>query len=171
MPLFLYHIELHQTLPSHPCPCLLPLVSFIDCVATKERPQTVPMHHTLQTILNFLSRRQYVQVRPLTPPPQQPRCPGAHDKSSKDTGHTQDQVQSFFWTTAQQGNTFVPGKESKQSRTKRAKKAIEAIDRHFFNPAVPQQQGHGAGARDSTHNGTSRDLNGISQQFSGYTHY
>lgn len=63
---------------------------------------------------------------------------------SRDTGLAQDRVQSFLWNITQQGNTFVPGKESKRGRAKRVKKTIQAVDHQFPNPHVAHQQGHGA---------------------------
>lgn len=78
----------------------------------------------------------------------------------RDTGRAQDRVQSFLWDTTQQGTTFVPGKESKQSRANRINTTIQAVDHHFSSPSVTQQ--------GAAHNAASPDLNGVGQQFAGY---
>lgn len=53
--------------------------------------------------------------------------------------------QSFFWDeTEQSGNTYVPGKETKQSRAKRAsrvKKAIRSCDEQFHNTSSASSNG------------------------------
>ncbi|KAH8768928.1 hypothetical protein F5883DRAFT_643601 [Diaporthe sp. PMI_573] len=82
--------------------------------------------------------------------------------SSRDAGHAQDQY-LWDWDTAQQGETFVPGKESKHSRAKRVKKAISAVDHHFSNPSATQQQGHEA--QNAPQHGANADLNSVGQQF------
>lgn len=82
-------------------------------------------------------------------------------------GYSQDRVQSFLWRTSQQGDTFVPGKESRQGRANRVNSAIQAIHNHFPNPSVAQQQGHSSGAQGTSRNRTNADLNGVGQQFYG----
>ncbi|KAH8768927.1 hypothetical protein F5883DRAFT_643600 [Diaporthe sp. PMI_573] len=113
------------------------------------------------------------------------KCPGVlafQTNPSGDTGLAQDRVQSFLWNITQQGNTFVPGKESKRGRAKRVKKTIQAVDHQFPNPHVAHQQGHGAEMpvvsgvnttehQCAVHNGTTANLNGVGQQLHGYTRH
>ncbi|KAK2610120.1 hypothetical protein N8I77_003575 [Diaporthe amygdali] len=79
--------------------------------------------------------------------------------ADRDADLGQEQVHSYLWDTAQQGDTFILGKESKRSRTKRAKKAIKAVDHQFSNPSSAQQQGQG------THHNA--DLDSVGYQFRG----
>lgn len=79
---------------------------------------------------------------------------------SGDKSSAQDRVQSYLWGTTQQGNTFVPGQETRQDRANRVNTTIQAVDRHFPGPYVAQQG-----------NGASADLNGVGQQFHTYTRH
>lgn len=102
---------------------------------------------------------------------------------SGDADLAQNRVQSFLWGTTQPGDTYVPGKESKQSRSKRVKKVIQGIGEQFPNPHPPHGQAQGgqssgpsnATANAAEHhytycNGTTADLNGVGQQFQDYGH-
>lgn len=80
---------------------------------------------------------------------------------SGDRGYTQDRVQSYLWGITQQGTTFVPGKESQESRTNRVNTTMKAVDHHFSSPSAAQQ--------GAIHYGATSDLNGVGQQFHGYT--
>ncbi|KAG8163127.1 hypothetical protein KVR01_007605 [Diaporthe batatas] len=100
--------------------------------------------------------------------------------SNGTSSHTQGQTQSYPWTTTHQGNTFVPGRESRQSRANRVNAMIQAVDLHFPNQYIvtAQQQSHeaqaGAQAQaqggGTTHNRADTDLNGVGQQFHGSSH-
>lgn len=101
---------------------------------------------------------------------------------SRDTCPSWGRVQSFLWDTTQQGETFVPGRESTQSRAERVKTTIQAVDHQFSNSSVAQHQGQGtrapvgsgattAQSQDAHHNARTADLNGVGQQFHGYAHH
>lgn len=71
-------------------------------------------------------------------------------------------VQSPLLDQTQQGHTYVPGKESKQSRAERVKKAIQSVEEKF--PNTPSAQDH------PSHSDMTEDLNGVGQQFQDYDH-
>lgn len=74
-----------------------------------------------------------------------------------------ERVQSFLWGRAQQGQTYVPGKESPQSRDERVMGIIQGVERHFSNCYSAQKQSKGGhSGPPSTVNA---DLNGVGQQF------
>lgn len=70
-----------------------------------------------------------------------------------------ERVQFLFSNQTQQGHTYVPGKESRQSRAERRQKAIQGAEAQF--PNTPSAQGH------TYHNGMTGDLAGVGQQFQG----
>lgn len=90
-------------------------------------------------------------------------------------------VQSSLWDQTQQGDTYVPGKDSPQSRVERVKKIVQDVKGQLPNlsPTRDQTQGgkcstpsklttNTAGYDYTRHNGMIADLNGIGQQFQGY---
>lgn len=89
-----------------------------------------------------------------------------------------DRVQSFLWDQTQQGDTYVPGKDSLQSRAKRVKRTIQDIQEQLpsFSSAQEQTQGgqwsaswkvtnNTVGQSYTHYNSIKADLNGIGQQF------
>lgn len=94
------------------------------------------------------------------------------------SGHSE----SFLWNTTQQGDTFVPGEEARESRVKRIKKTIQAVDSQFSNQNVAQQQSQGPGVplgsennnvqhQDAQRSEITADLKGVGQQFHNHTQH
>lgn len=89
---------------------------------------------------------------------------------SKNLDMAHDHIQSFLYNITQHGQTFVPGQESKQSRAQRVTRTIQAVDYQFANPSAAQHQQQGQGDRQSAQSSaTGAALNGVGQQFPGYT--
>lgn len=101
---------------------------------------------------------------------------------SPNTDHAGERVQSFLYDTTQQGNTYATGNQSLQSRAERVKRTIQGVERIFPNlssareeaqrgqPGTPPQSITNTVGQEYTHSDcTISDLNGVGQQFQGYS--
>lgn len=66
-----------------------------------------------------------------------------------------ERVQLCFSNQTQQGHTYVPGKENRQSRAERVEKVIQGAQEQF--PSTPSAQDQ-----------MTKDLTGVGQQFQGH---
>lgn len=94
-----------------------------------------------------------------------------------------ERVRSFLLYQTQQGDTYVPGRETPQSRSERLERTIKSVNGQFTYSSSSPKQAQGGQFRSpskvapnttrheyTNYNGMTADLYGAGQQFQGYGH-
>jgi hypothetical protein len=146
-----------------PLPCFLTL-SLHDHQQRQDHQRTPGTSYLSISALNTYEHVQVRQSMPWLPGPNS-SLRAHRDVDDADAPYRSRNEYQYLWNTAQQGETYVVGKESQGSRSERIKLTIQAVHRQISSPSATNHQGHQA--QNATHKRYNADLNGVGQQFAG----